>query len=67
MWTVSSSMNECMEVLLKKMSLPTHILDQGIWKLFGGGGGETIGKKKKKKKTYKGMSSVSRAGYSRNQ
>ena len=29
-WTLTSSMNECMGVLLKKMSLPMHQLNQEI-------------------------------------
>ena len=40
-WTVSSPMNECMEVFLKKISLPAHILDQEF--------GNTLGEEKQQK------------------
>ena len=44
MWTVTPPMNECMGVFLKKMSLPTHKLDQEF---------ENILKKNQKKRKEK--------------
>ena len=71
MWTVNSPMSECMEVLLKKMSLPAHILDQefgNIWKYLwrgggGGGGGGGEGNNNNKKTTL--HHHETRARYSR--
>ena len=66
MWTVSSPMSECMEVLLKKMSLPAHILDQefgNIWKYLWRGGGGGGGKQQQQKTTL--HHHETRARYSR--